>query len=301
MRDRLRLPWLLAKADVILVDDYQPVIYRVDDPRTRIVQLWHASGAFKTVGYSRVGKPGGPSPYLADAQELHPCDRELGPRRAVLCGGVRDPGGAGRPDRDPAHGPLLRRGAAGGRSRGCATSAFRRRRSHDDPLRADLPRRASDATYGTSISISPHCTRSRSSRTRRDLQDAPVRARALPIPAALTTGDRRYRHRIDVNDLLFVVDLLITDYSSIVFEFSTLGRPMLFFAYDLDEYVAERDFYVPFEAFVPGGSCARFRSCWMPSGVGLSGREGRRVRDSHFDHLDGHRPIGSSTTWYSPR
>ena len=62
-RDRFRMPWLLATADVILVDDYMPVIYRIDDPEVRIVQLWHASGAFKTVGYSRVGKAGGPSPY----------------------------------------------------------------------------------------------------------------------------------------------------------------------------------------------------------------------------------------------
>ena len=59
----MRLPWLLARADVIVIDDYQPVIYRVDDPDVRIIQLWHAWGAFKTVGYSRVGKPGGPSPY----------------------------------------------------------------------------------------------------------------------------------------------------------------------------------------------------------------------------------------------
>ena len=53
-------------------------------------------------------------------------------------------------------------------------------------------------------------------------------------------------------DLLFATDLLITDYSSIVFEYSTLGRPMLFFAHDLDEYRAERDVYVPYEEFVPG-------------------------------------------------
>ena len=57
---------------------------------------------------------------------------------------------------------------------------------------------------------------------------------------------------MDVNDLLFAVDLLVTDYSSIVFEYSTLRRPMLFFAYDLEDYVATRDFYVPFESFVPG-------------------------------------------------
>ena len=75
----------------------------------------------------------------------------------------------------------------------------------------------------------------------------------LTIPEALS--DRLIdgsRVDLDVNDLLFIVDLLITDYSSLVFEYSTLGRPMLFFAYDLDEYTAERDFYVPFESFVPG-------------------------------------------------
>ena len=75
----------------------------------------------------------------------------------------------------------------------------------------------------------------------------------LGIPEAyvdrLVDGSRA---AIDVNDLLFAVDLLITDYSSIVFEYSTLGRPMLFFAYDLEEYIATRDFYVPFETFVPG-------------------------------------------------
>ena len=64
LRDRLRLPWLLAGADVIVIDDFQPVIYRIGlEPDVRIIQLWHASGAFKTVGYSRVGKPGGLDPY----------------------------------------------------------------------------------------------------------------------------------------------------------------------------------------------------------------------------------------------
>ncbi|HEY3523483.1 MAG TPA: CDP-glycerol glycerophosphotransferase family protein, partial [Candidatus Limnocylindrales bacterium] len=62
-RDRLRLPWLLARADIVLVDDYQPAIYRVQDRNVKIIQLWHAYGSFKTVGYSRVGKPGGPSPW----------------------------------------------------------------------------------------------------------------------------------------------------------------------------------------------------------------------------------------------
>ena len=47
----------------------------------------------------------------------------------------------------------------------------------------------------------------------------------------------------ELNDLLFVTDLLITDYSSSVFEASLLNIPMLFFAYDLYQYISERDFY----------------------------------------------------------
>jgi CDP-ribitol ribitolphosphotransferase len=57
---------------------------------------------------------------------------------------------------------------------------------------------------------------------------------------------------VEVNDLLLIADGLITDYSSLIFEYSALGRPMLFFAFDLDAYVATRDFYEPFAEFVPG-------------------------------------------------
>lgn len=56
----------------------------------------------------------------------------------------------------------------------------------------------------------------------------------------------------NIHDLLVVTDLLITDYSSIPFEFSLLGRPMIFFAYDLEKYRKSRGFSVDYEAFVPG-------------------------------------------------
>ena len=56
----------------------------------------------------------------------------------------------------------------------------------------------------------------------------------------------------EVNDLLFIADIMITDYSSICFEYSLLNKPMIFFTYDLEEYIEKRDFYYPFESFVPG-------------------------------------------------
>ncbi len=52
--------------------------------------------------------------------------------------------------------------------------------------------------------------------------------------------------------MLFVTNLLITDYSSAIFEASLLDIPMIFYAFDLYDYISNRDFYYDFENFVPG-------------------------------------------------
>ncbi len=57
----------------------------------------------------------------------------------------------------------------------------------------------------------------------------------------------------DIGDLLLVTDVLITDYSSVMFDFAPTGRPMLFFTYDLEQYRDHlRGFYFDFEAAAPG-------------------------------------------------
>lgn len=49
----------------------------------------------------------------------------------------------------------------------------------------------------------------------------------------------------DVSELYIISDLLITDYSSVFFDFANLKRPILFYMYDLDEYKNKlRDFYI---------------------------------------------------------
>src|SRR5699024_764103 len=56
----------------------------------------------------------------------------------------------------------------------------------------------------------------------------------------------------NINHLLLITDILITDYSSIPFEFSLLNKPMVFFAYDIDEYADTRGFWDNYESLVPG-------------------------------------------------
>lgn len=55
-----------------------------------------------------------------------------------------------------------------------------------------------------------------------------------------------------MNELLFISDLLITDYSSIPFEYSLLNRPIIFYLYDLEEYMKERGMWENYLEFLPG-------------------------------------------------
>lgn len=57
----------------------------------------------------------------------------------------------------------------------------------------------------------------------------------------------------DIAELYLVADLMITDYSSVMFDYSLLQRPMFFFCYDLEEYRDTlRGFYFDFLEEAPG-------------------------------------------------
>jgi CDP-glycerol glycerophosphotransferase (TagB/SpsB family) len=71
--------------------------------------------------------------------------------------------------------------------------------------------------------------------------------------------DRGIRERlifdeIETNELLSATDILITDYSSIFFDFLCTGRPCLFFVYDREQYVSERGLYLDIDT-LPGPLC----------------------------------------------
>lgn len=57
----------------------------------------------------------------------------------------------------------------------------------------------------------------------------------------------------DVTELYLLADVLITDYSSVFFDYANLKRPILFFTYDLEKYRDTlRGFYIDLETDVPG-------------------------------------------------
>ena len=57
---------------------------------------------------------------------------------------------------------------------------------------------------------------------------------------------------IDINELMTLADILITDYSSVAFEYSLFERPMIFFAFDLEDYIDYRGMYYEYGEITPG-------------------------------------------------
>ena len=56
----------------------------------------------------------------------------------------------------------------------------------------------------------------------------------------------------DINELYIISDILVTDYSSVFFDYANLKRPIIFYMYDLKEYQCEiRDFYIDLDE-LPG-------------------------------------------------
>lgn len=56
----------------------------------------------------------------------------------------------------------------------------------------------------------------------------------------------------DINKLLLITDLLITDYSSVIFDYSFMEKPIIFYVPDLKEYTNSRSFYYDYQEYIYG-------------------------------------------------
>lgn len=94
----------------------------------------------------------------------------------------------------------------------------------------------------------------------------------------------------DVYPLMAECDLLITDYSSIFFDFLLLNRPIVFYAPDLETYVAEdRGMYFDYDAMTPGAKCFNYkeleqRLAMIIANQGDDGYADRRAAVTAYTH-----------------
>ncbi|MFL4474806.1 CDP-glycerol glycerophosphotransferase family protein [Paeniglutamicibacter sp. MACA_103] len=94
----------------------------------------------------------------------------------------------------------------------------------------------------------------------------------LKIPEELRGSIINVSAYPEIQDLYLASDVLITDYSSVFFDFALLRRPILFFAYDLDNYRDNlRGFYMDYEKELPGPIVTDEDQLWSTLGSALKG------------------------------
>ena len=98
----------------------------------------------------------------------------------------------------------------------------------------------------------------------------------------------------DVNPILWAIDTVVTDYSSIVFDFALVGRPVVFFAPDLAAYTSSRGFYLSFDEFTGGRAVTtwadtldRLDAALAEGPDGPAHLHARHLHEEFFDVVDG--------------
>ena len=236
---------LLGICRVIFIDNYCPLLTNIDlDRNVKLVQLWHAGLGFKSVGYARFGMPGSPHPFrschrkytevFVDCEKLIDVYKEVfGCKREVFraCGM-----------------PRLDGYSDSGRISAVAESIYSKNpliKSEKTILFAPTFRGQShkDAHYDFSVidfnALSEFLEQNGFIML---LKLHPFIGNKPEIP-------ENCRNRIfdysdcEINDLIYVSDIMITDYSSCAYEFSLFDRPLVFFRPDKTLYEYEHKVY----------------------------------------------------------
>lgn len=253
--DKFKFPYLLGKADYIFVDDFHPMLYKVNFRKSQeIIQVWHAVGAFKTVGFSRTGKKGGPffdsynhrnytKAYVSSETDIPFYAEAFGIKeRNIIPTGV--------PRTDIFFDKSFKKETIEkmenllpeikGKNVILFAPTFRgsgHHTAHYPFFKIDFERLAKYCEDNNTVVL---------------FKMHPFVRNRLHIKNEY----RKYFIDIsdlrEVNDVLFITDILISDYSSLIYEFAVFKRPMLFYAFDLEDYITTRDFYENYESFVPG-------------------------------------------------
>ncbi len=251
----LKATYYLATSKYFLIDDFYFPVYVVKLRKgTEVVQTWHACGAFKKFGYSILDKEYGAdnnyvkyvpihknySHVLVSSQEVVPYYAEAFNMEAS---NIRS---LGIPRTDLFFKDTLQKEAV--------EKVYQRFPALKDKkliLYAPTFRGATQADMHMNIPFEINQVL--------EILDEDTILGLKMHPFVRDLPDLSdYSNIIDlseypeVNDLLLVADILITDYSSLVFEYSLLERPMIFYAHDKEMYIKERDFYYEYEAFIPG-------------------------------------------------
>lgn len=249
-----RYMYYCATSRIILVDDYIYLLYKM--PRregTLLFQFWHACGAFKTFGFSRLDLPGGQvqeSPAhrnydytIVSSHKIAKFYEEaftMSPDQVLATGVPRTDIFFSEAYQVQAKKKFYDKYEhLKNRKLLLFAPTFRGNGKHEGyyPLERFDPVKVYEELNGEYAIILKH---------------HPYVKNKHIIPEKYQKVILDLSEEEELNDLLFVTDLLVTDYSSVIFEAALLDIPMILYAFDLEEYLAERGFYYEYEYLLPG-------------------------------------------------
>lgn len=253
----IKASYHLATSKYFFIDDYYFPVYCIKPRKgAEIIQLWHAAGAFKKFGYSTIDKSFGPSKQYLKHVRIHSnytkvavSSSEVIPYYAEAFNMDADrilPLGIPRTDYffdKGKHQKVFDRfyklyPALKGKKILLYAPTFRGRSHYQDKFECPIDLSALKNNLGEGYALLVHLH--------------PYIKEPVDITQDVKDFVFEIKKGFSVNELMILADMLITDYSSVIFEYSLLSRPIAFFADDLEEYIAERDFYYDYLSFIPG-------------------------------------------------
>jgi CDP-ribitol ribitolphosphotransferase len=285
-----RLIATMAWTEYTVIDDYLSAVYSIRlRPGAHLVQVWHGAGAFKRVGFSRRRRTGGPAPTSLAHRNY----------TAVAVSGTTV-----RENYAEAFGVSLDRVYATGTPR---TDRFFDR-DQQAQLRAELYAKLPFLVDRRVIIFAPtfRGKGKASAHYPADFLDLAALGASLSpddvvlikmhpfvkqtptIPAQYSTQIFDVSEIPELTDLLLVCDLLITDYSSVIFDYALLERPILFYVPDLAAYKSGRGLYYDFDDYAYGPVVADFASLVAAlDSVEVDQAKVRQFRERFLDRCDG--------------
>lgn len=280
----------MAMSDFIFLDDHAPVLdWLIVDKDTTLVQLWHAGAGFKSSGYSRWGHIGCPAPYSCHRQYKYGISGSKNIAHFFSeVWGINDsqvlPTGMPRIDE-------------------FLDEDYRRRKTKElyekYPMCKGKKVILFAPTYrGTNKANAHYPYELIDFKRLYELcgkeyvvlfKMHPWVASEVPIPEPYKDRFADVGRYPNINDLFYITELLITDYSSNIFEYSLMKKPMLFFAFDEIQYSFSRGFHRPYEESAPGKICHTFDE--VLTAIANEDFDYPKVEEyveKHFDYIDSH-------------
>jgi len=285
----------VATSRVVIVDDYFFPIYPVKKRSgVTIIQVWHACGAFKRFGRATLESEWGADEIFLKWVPIHANYDLTLVSSASIAQIYADAFGQ----------PVEQITAAFGIPRTDALAPSPRRDAAEREVRTRLGLRDNRTTIlyaptfrGADLkgAAAPELLdiaalfRALGGQYRLILRLHPFVKSAMRIPEEARDFVVDASREPDVNEVMLAADILVTDYSSIIFEYALLNRPMAFLAPDLAAYERERGFFFDYRSGVPGPVVETTEQLltWINAKAFDLPRVAKFAAES-FDVMDGH-------------